>query len=224
MSEQPAATPAAPVAPATPAPAPAPAKTEQTPAPGENDGKVTLSTDEYKNLQRDAARYRSRKTPSPEDKRNQRYNQPPPAGGESADEEVNKLHSTIKTYEQENLQLKLNNKVRDLLEADEYKALPETAKRILKKNPMSIVDPRAKTLDDALADIQDFMDDELSFIQPQKPGEKDQPPVNETPPVPGSVPTPPKTTPEESTEGKTGSARSTTILKNIFKQGPKPKS
>lgn len=130
------------------------------------------------------------------------------------------------------MRLSLNLKVKDLLASDTYKDLPATAKRILEKNPLAFVDPRAKNVDDAILDIQDWMDNELDLAKagggnttPATPGQPagngQTPAVHETPPVNGAGA--PSQTPsqEESVEGKTGPARSTTILRNLFKKNAK---
>lgn len=231
------ATPGAPGAPATPPAAPAANQPGNPPANGNppagggktEGGKVEVPLDEYNNLVRDASRFRSRKpaTPSPTERREQRYSQP--AGGDSDDPEVARLMEENQRTKAENMRLSLNLKVKELLVSDEYKDLPATAKRILEKNPLAFVDPRAKNVDDAILDIQDWIDSELDLAKagggnttPATPGQPagngQTPAVHETPPVngagqPGATPSQ-----EESVEGKTGPARSMTILRNIFKK------
>lgn len=208
--ETPATLPAAPATPPAGTPPAIPPVPEGVKIEGD---KVVLDLAKYRNLERDAARARSRKTPSADDRRNDRYSQPP--AGDDDDPQLAEMRTKVSQTERENMQLKLNNKVRDLLESDEYKALPDTAKRILRKNPMAVVDNRAKSFDDAVADIQDWLDEEISLAKPATPPVT---PTPETPPVPGAGPTPPRSDPAESTEGKTGPERSMTILKNLMKQ------
>lgn len=224
------ATPAAATPPAQPAapnagtPPPATPAVEGVKIEGD---KVVMDLTKYKNLERDAARGRSRKSPNADERREQRYSQTPAGNGDDDDPEKQELKTKLTTTEKENLQLKLQNKVRDLLESDDYKDLSPAAKRILKKNPLAVVDPRARNLDDAIADIQDWMDEDLSTAgassvtpQPGTPGAQGQPPKEttpETPPVNGSQPAPAGGSQNENLEGKTGAARSTGILKNLFK-------
>lgn len=222
-----------PAAPAANQPGTPPANGTPPAGGGQEGGKVQIpfsSMEEYNNLVRDAARFRSRKgnsTPTPTERREQRYSQP--AGGESDDPEVARLMAENQQTKAENMRLSLNLKVKELLVSDEYKDLPATAKRILEKNPLAFVDPRAKNVDDAILDIQDWIDSELDLAKagggnttPATPGQPagngQTPAVHETPPVngagqPGATPSQ-----EESVEGKTGPARSMTILRNIFKK------
>ncbi len=189
-------------------------------------GKVEISLEEYKNLQRDAARFRSRK-PQGGQSREQRYSQP--AGSEEGDDDpaVVQLRQENQQTKAENMRLNLTIKVRDLLASDAYKDLPSAAKRVVQNNPLALVDPRAKTVEDAILDIQEFLDDEIEASKggtpaPATPGQPagNQPnAVHETPPVNGGVGAPSKTdVGEESLEGKTGPARSTTALRNAMKK------
>lgn len=229
-----AATPAAaPAAPATPAantpPVVTPAGTP--PGQGNNDpngsGKIEIPVDEYKQLQRDAARARSRKNQTPPaDRINDRYNKP--ASDPDDNQEVAELRNQVQTKDRELLQERLNNKVRDLLESDDYKDLPTPVKSWVRNNPIALVDPRARSLDEALADIQDRLDEARDSVATPTSGQQGQngagqPPATvptspETPPVNGSVPAPAGARSEESVDGKTGPARSVTVLKNLFKQ------
>lgn len=228
MSDQnPAATPAAPVAPATPAPStpPAvpPAGTPPVVPPGnganpDGSGEVKIPLKEYKQLQRDAARGRSPKNQNlPSDRINDRYNQP--ASDPDDDQATAELRSQVATKDRELLQERLNNKVRDLLETNEYKDLPLPVKQWVKINPIALVDPRARSLDDALADIKDRLDearDSVTTPAPAAPGVT-TPSAPETPPVNGSTPAPAGANTAESVDGKTGAARSVAVLKNMFK-------
>lgn len=223
-----------PAAPAANQPGNPPANGNSPASGGKTEGeKVHIpfkSMEEYNNMVRDAGRYRSRNggnTPTPNERREQRYS--PPASGDNDDPEVARLMAENQQTKAENMRLSLNLKVKDLLVSDEYKDLPATAKRILEKNPLAFVDPRAKNVDDAILDIQDWIESELDLAKassgnttPATPGQPagngQTPAVHETPPVNGVGQ--PGTTPsqEESTEGKTGPSRSTTILRNLFKK------
>lgn len=223
------ATPPAPPA-APPAGTPPPAGSPPGSEPKIEEGYVKVPLKQWQATERDAGRYRSRKgsAPTVAEKRDQRYSEPP-AGSDPDDPDHQKLVQDLQSTQKENMQLKLQNKVRDLLESDAYKDVPDSVKRILKRNPLSVVDNRARNLEDAVADIQDFLDDELEQSKPGTgtpaavPGQPaaTTPTSPETPPVNGSKPNPSAASGEESVEGKTGPARSVTILKNIFKAGGK---
>lgn len=128
------------------------------------------------------------------------------------------------------MRLNLTIKVRDLLASDQYKDLPAAAKRIVEKNPLALVDPRAKTVEDAIADIQDWVDEEIEAAggshapasatpgQPANGQQPNNPAVHETPPVNGGGSAPSKIEAQaESLEGKTGSSRSMAALRNAFR-------
>ena len=150
------------------------------------------------------------------------------------DDKINELSSA-------NVRLEVKDKVRDLIDGEEYKDLPVGIKRAVGRNPLGFANANSQSIQDVVADIQDYLDDELdrtaSNPAPQAAGQnqsgeqapanqndsqagnppKSQAPAQQTPPAGGSGPSKPDTAPFAGTEGMTGSKRSTTILQNILK-------
>lgn len=130
------------------------------------------------------------------------------------------------------IKLEVKDKVRDLLDGDEYKDLPAAIKRAVVRNPLGFANSGAQTVEDAIADIQDYLDDELDSNASQAPAQGGgqvnasalpanippaQAPGVQTPPASGSGPNSPTVSPTDGTEGKFGRDRSTTVLQNILK-------
>jgi hypothetical protein len=126
--------------------------------------------------------------------------------------------------------LEVKDKVRDLLDGDEYKDLPPAIKRAVIRNPLGFAKAGAQTVVDAVADIQDYLDDELDSAAstpahgggqaPTGTPPAGTPPTSgrdQTPPAGGSGPNNPKISPTDGIDGKVGSQRSTTVLQNILK-------
>lgn len=144
------------------------------------------------------------------------------------DEKITELSSA-------RIKLEVKDKVRDMLDGDEYKDLPPAIKRAVVRNPLGFASAGAQTVEDAVADIQDYLDDELDAAasgpahgggtppagtppagSPPAPAGRDQ-----TPPAGGSGPGSPAVSPTDGIDGKTGPNRSTTVLQNILKGGRK---
>lgn len=131
-----------------------------------------------------------------------------------------------------NVKLEVKDKVRDLLDSDDYKDIPSGIRRAIVRNPLGFAGSSAHSVDEAVADIQDYLDDELDNMAsgnpaPQggnQPAPAGTPPTNpipgQTPPAGGSGPSNPQTDVNQGTEGKSGSKRSVQVLQNILK-GPK---
>jgi len=150
------------------------------------------------------------------------------------DEKIDELSSV-------NIKLAVKDKVRDLLDSDEYKEISQGIRRAIIRNPLGFANPTAQSVEEAVADIQDYLDDELDRLasttqtpaqgafsqpgvpQPQAPGQPagtppGQPPQGrQTPPVAGSGPSNPQVDVNQGIDGKTGSKRSTQVLQNILK-------
>lgn len=151
------------------------------------------------------------------------------------DDKINELSSA-------NIRLEVKDRVRDIMENDEYKDLPTGIKRAVSRNPLGFANQNSQSIEDVIADIQDYCDDELDRIalkpgqnpaenqggnqpaadsvkQGQQQGDSPSPqaPAQQTPPAGGSGPSKPDATPFAGTEGMVGSKRSTTILQNILK-------
>lgn len=205
-----------------------PAAGEGQPNGGNNGGaKIEMDAAEIERLKRDAGRWAKHQ----EDERaNRRLNrgqnrQPEYQNLDGAAPEVlEALRSRdIKLDELSlaNRELAVKDKVRDLFDSEEYKSIPTAVRKAIIRNPLGFVNRTSESLEDAVADIQDYLDDELdhpSGGQPAAPAAGEQPqPVHQVPPVNGSAPSSPNQPSEIDVTGKTGPARSTAILGNLLK-------
>jgi len=147
------------------------------------------------------------------------------------DSKIDELSST-------NVKLAVKDQVRDLLDSDEYKDLPQGIRRAITRNPLGFASPSAQSVEEAVADIQDYLDDELDRMASNPPAQgggqppatppgqpagtpPGQPPASpQTPPAAGSGPSNPQVDVNQGIDGKVGSKRSTQVLNNILK-GPK---
>ena len=77
------------------------------------------------------------------------------------DNKINELSSV-------NVKLQVKDKVRDLLDSEEYKDLSQGIRRAIGKNPLGFATPNAQSVEDAIADIQDYLDDELDRMASTK--------------------------------------------------------
>ena len=106
--------------------------------------------------------------------------------------ELREARKEAEAARKESFSLKLERKVDQILQSDEYKDLSPAVKRIIQKNPAAYIDPRSQTMDDAVADIQDFLDEELDNLVEKKvdpaPGVSTEP-TPPTPPASSSRPT-----------------------------------
>lgn len=116
-----------------------------------------------------------------------------------------------------NVQLELKDKIRDILSKEEYNGLPGALKKAIINNPLGFIKPDSSRISEMVEDIVSYMDEELdnpNSGQQQKPAEPLK--IPPTPPANSSGPANPTANPTEGTEGKTGSARSTAVLKNLL--------
>lgn len=178
---------------------------------------VQVEKTEWENTQRDAARHRSRKQPTPLERRENRY--APPAAGvvDDQDQKYLELSTENQKLARDNMQLKVTNELNDLFNKPEYKNLPESTKKLILRNPLALADERAKTHEDIIADIEDFIDDEIGKVT-TTPSAAGQPPVNngnDTPPPSNNPPAPINETKVDVT-GLTGPARSIALIKGLF--------
>lgn len=222
---------------ATPAPAATPPAAGdppkgQTPGEGGNpgnpqdpeDGFVKVPRREWKQTERDAGRYRALKAPgTPRAPRTPAAGTPP----EPADPEVEGIlrqkDETIGQLNSKVTQLEVKEAVRDLLESDEYKDLPASVKRLVRRNPFALVAQDATTKEHALEDIRDYLDEELDNADGGSPAAPANPtpatgepkPGEQTPPAKGSGPgaTPASNAKELPARG---SARSVAILEGLL--------
>lgn len=209
------------VPPSTTVPPAAPAS-GQPPA-----GVVTLTTEQYRNLERDAARGRSK------DRRDGlgRSRTPQNNGGDAGatdDPEKIDLMNRASSAEKVALQLQVKDRVRDLLDKPEYKDLPAAARNMILKNPASLSD--ADNLEDAMVDIENFIDEEVTSLrtaptsQPQTipgaqpPVAQQQPAGIQTPPVIGAgAPAPSDATQLEDLSKLSGPKRSQAAIRNLLR-------
>lgn len=201
----------------TPTPVPTPAPTGDQ--GGNNEGKVTITTKEFAQLQRDAARARSN------DKRNQINNRRDPSvGNPSGDPEINKVldeaNSRALEAEKKALQFQVKGQVRDLLEKDEFKNLPKSTRELILKNPHLL--SQADNLEEAMLDIEDFIRDEVLSIETTPPAStipnNGQPSGHETPPAINSGGPAPAGNPDlEDTSKLSGPAKSQAMIRNSLR-------
>jgi len=211
------------------------------PSGGDNSGvqTVVISLDEANALKRKAGRWDAYQKNSREDRRNNHRStsdydadNAPPAlldALKDRDIKIDEL-SSAKT------KLEVKDKVRDLLDGDEYKDLTPAVKRAVVRNPLGFAKAGAQSVEEAIADIQDYLDDELDSLASGipaivggQPGGNQNPTGNQpapaggvqTPPASGSGPSNPSVSPTDGTEGKTGKDRSVSVLQNILKNGRK---
>jgi len=132
----------------------------------------------------------------------------------------------IQSLSTENFTLKTKQSVSELLDNEDYKGVPRAIKTAITKNPLGFVSPTSESVEDALYDIQDYLDDLLddgidnTGSIPTNPGDRVEVKIEgkeQTPPVNNSGPAPTKADEESNLEGKTGSARSTAILQGLLK-------
>ena len=195
---------------------------------GQGDSKVELSAAEAERLKRDAGRWKKHIEDSRKARRNsRRENDNDYQDLDGADP---KVLEALRSRDEKLHELSLNNRtlavkdrVRDLFDAEEYKDIPATIRKAIIRNPLGFVNHASDTIDDAVADIQDYLDDELDNPLPQSNNQSNnQPPKDESaehqvPQVSGSGPASPNAVADADIAGKTGSARSTAILSNLLK-------
>lgn len=203
-----------------------------TPAPGENrpnggnngGQKIELDSAEVERLKRDAGRWAAYQKEARDNRRNNRSQnrQPEYQDLDGVKPEVlEALRSRDLKLDElslANRELAIKDKVRDLFDSEEYKNIPAAIRKAITRNPLGFVSRTSESLEDAVADIQDYLDDEIdhpSGGQPAAPAPA--PETHQTPPVSGSGPASPNAAPEIDVAGKTGPARSTAILGNLLK-------
>lgn len=218
--------PATPATAATPGEGPAGSQSNQTtpPAPstqpgqGDNEGKVTIPLDEYRNLQRNDARYKSFERRNAL-KVNAGVGQKPNSEGADPDliEELNKTAARANEAERRALQAEVKVGLRDLLEKDEFKNIPKSTKDLIMKNPATLSD--AETYEEAMLDVEDFLREQVVGLTPP-PASGEQPKGHETPSTPGASKTETPTAPNLEDPSKlTGAAKSQAMIRNAIKLG-----
>lgn len=197
-----------------------------------NGQKVEIDAKELDVLRTKAGRYDARNKPNREDRHDNRRQKREIKADDVDDPEV--LESLRQRDEQigqlssENFTLKTKDQVRDLLEKDEYKDLPLALKKAIRNNPLGFVNADSKTVEDALFDIQDYLDDQLDADasrgnagKPAEVKEPVKPDGGQIPPAGGSGPGSPNPASEVDVTGKSGTQRSVPILQNLLKNRKK---
>ena len=198
---------------------------------------VSLSAKELRSLQGKANRWEAYQKRNRNDRRSNRRRSTDDYNADDADpallDALKDRDTKIDELSSVNVKLAVKDQVRDLLDSDEYKDLPVGIKRAITRNPLGFSSPSAQTVEDAVADIQDYLDDELDRMTVSPPAQgggqpapagtpPSQTPISSppTPPASGSGPSNPQIDVNQGIDGKIGSKRSTQVLQNILK-GPK---
>lgn len=184
------------------------------------EGKVTISTKEFAQLSRDAARGRSAQKRS---QLNAGKGLPGTidTGNPDVNQVVKEAQDRAAEAERKALQLQVKDRVRDLLDKEEFKNLPKSTRELIMKNPASLSE--AEDLEEALLDIEDFVRDQVIPLDLNLPGSTTPPvttpPGVTTPPVTNNgTPAPAKAVELEDLSKLTGSARSTAAIRNSMKK------
>jgi hypothetical protein len=227
--------PATPAQAATPGSVPAVSNPQPvtTPAPtgnqGDNqEGKITITAKEYRDLQRAKARTLSF------DKRKDFLNRKPNPTSTANDDGSNgdpeivarlaESEQTRHRVERENLQLKVKGQVRELLDREEFKVLPRSTRDLILKNPALLSE--ADSAEEALLDIEDFVRDQVIALETGSQS-KDQRALggqpsatgHEVPPnVSSASPAPMPAEGLEDTSKLSGPERSQAIIRNQMKR------
>lgn len=197
-----------------------------TPAPNGDkgnlsDGKVTIDLKEYRDLQRAKARTLSfeKRAALPGRQAPQTMKNP---DGSDADPEIierlNQSEARVKDAERKAMRFEVQNKVRDLLDKPEYVKLPASTKALILKNPAMLSE--AVTLDEAMLDIEDFVNEQVSVLDLNlgTPGGKPNTPAgHDTPPTGAGGPAPVRGTEPEDLSKLRGPARSQAAIRNAMK-------
>lgn len=194
------------------------------PGSGENqEGKVTITTKEYRDLQRAKARTLSfDKRTSLRNRTEYQPANPDGSNDPAIVEQLNQAQIGRQEAERRALQAEVRGKVRDLLEKEEFKALPKSTKDLILKNPAMLTE--ADNLEEALLDIEDFVREKVLEIdvpannnQPGQPAQ--QPKGHEAPPVINSgSPAPADAAGLEDVSKLSGPARSQAAIRNAIKK------
>ena len=193
----------------------------EKPQGGNNGGqRIELDQVEVERLKRDAGRWEAYQKKARDERRNNRGGKPQEYQDldGAAPEVLEALRSRDTKLDElslANRELAVKDKVRDLMDSEEYKDIPATIKKAIIRNPLGFVNRASESLDDAVADIQDYLDEELDKPSEQPAQEVKQ--EHQVPPISGSGPSAPNANQEIDVTGKTGPARSTAILQNLLK-------
>ena len=225
--------------PATPAPsAAAPGTSEQVATPpsaatppaqpgqgGQPEGKVVIPTEEYARLQREAARGRSaqrrsdianRKNPAV---KTDDLDPNDPIQAQLAEERQARVNAEQRLH-----RVEVKNRVRDILDKPEHSALPVSTRELILRNPSALSE--ADNVDEALLDIEDFVQEQVAGIKAAKPTQppsgpqvQSNPAGHETPPaVNTGSPAQASAAGLEDTSNLAGANLSRAVLRNVIKK------
>lgn len=126
--------------------------------PAVPEGKVTINTTEYAQLQRDAARGRTaqRRAALPGNAA------PASTGNPDVDQAIQDANTRATDAEKRAMQAEIRSEVSILLEKEEFKTLPKIAKDLILKNPSTL--SSAATKEEALLDIEDYVRDQVAAM------------------------------------------------------------
>jgi len=214
-----------------------PATSVQTPDSGTKGGSqtgvVTITTEEFRKLSRNSARWESaQKGPKGSSQRTAGASPTTPQFApqgqpqfEGMPQDAIEVIQTTQTERDSAIQrafeaeLKVN--VRDIFDKEDFKNVPPSVKKMILKNPSAYTDSRDAV--EAAEDIENYLCDEI--IPDLTPGASGIPapevkPVGEVPPVVNQgTPAPVQAGVVEDTRNLTGSARSRGMIRNIIRQG-----
>jgi len=191
--------------------------------------KIQMDPQEIDALKRDAGRWKKHQ----DDARKERMNKKSNRSNEDykLDDATPEALEALRVRDQKLDELSLTNKVlsvkdkvRDLMDDEEYKGVSSAIKKAIVRNPLGFINPASDSLEDCIADIKDYLDEELDNV-PINTFKKDDTADNieikkdnhQVPPIGGSGPASPNSVPDNNIAGKTGPARSTAILGNLLK-------
>ena len=181
------------------------------------EGKVTIDTKEYAQLQRDAARGRSAQQRAALGSRTPAA----PTGDANVDQVIQEANARALEAEKRAMQAEIRSEVSVLLEKEEFKALPKIAKDLILKNPSTL--SSAATKEEALLDIEDYVREQVGLMGTPaatvtQPAGAQAPQGVETPPATGSgAPAPASAHEPEDLSKLRGPARSQAAIRNALK-------
>lgn len=195
---------------------------------GQTEGKVTISTKEYAELQRAKARAASLDRRNALNQRRQ-----PPINSNNTDpddqtaQELARLQQDIAEKDRLLMRERLTNRVRGILEKEEFKSLPKSTRDLILKNPSVL--SNADNEEEALLDIEDYVREQVADMSvPMTPSQTNTPPApsqnppgHETPPKVGGGSPAHSSGDLEDTSRLRGDARAMATLRNVLRKSNK---
>lgn len=197
-------------------------------APANSEGKVTITTKEFADLQRAAARGKTAQKRAALGGPAGGNNASVSTGDENADTLIKQANERAATAERTAFQMEVKDSVRELLAKPEYANIPQATKSLILKNPAGF--SQASTLDEAILDIEEHLNEVAGDSnngsgnsQPGKPAAPAaQPTGHEAPPANGGgSPTPVKGGDLEDTSKLKGAAKTQAMIRNSVRSAGK---